>query len=419
MSISQENQYGGAIEHSISADHDINFREGALQLFDTTTGGLDLNLPDARTMPQSGPDVGYLGNNSTTESLTVKDADGTTIVVLAAGEGGLISLGDRSTAAGEWYIEANAMGVVANPTPNELFYMHGGRPPDNDFDDVREYNHPLDAWTAKTDGGMDSRRTNFVAMGTAGYRVGALNTIGSRDECWQYDPDTWTQKNDLNGDRSNGCTFKVDDIAYYTTGTFYDDVLEEYDDVGDAWTGRTDCPIAFAEGSGAASVNGSDERGYAASGNRLDLPIGQDDSGLVELDGSPSYTWVEKTDAPGPEVSEFSFMGTSSGELYKIGGEVSGSADVDQVVEYDVAGDSWTTKNAFPDSNVFGMGAHRLDDREGDELFTFCGFRDDGVSSSSKDDVEEYLPSIDTFVSKQDAPERRRDVYQSVTSIAP
>jgi len=81
--LSEEAYAGGASESSISANYSLSVAEGLVQTFVTSTASLKLILPTITNLPPGGPYFVLVNDSTSTETLTVTDADGNTLGTIA------------------------------------------------------------------------------------------------------------------------------------------------------------------------------------------------------------------------------------------------------------------------------------------------------------------------------------------------
>lgn len=202
-----------------------------------------------------------------------------------------------------------------------------------------------------TDGdGMDDM--GFIACG---FNAGSVDY----NDMWAYDPqtDTWTQKASLPGVPRRGVTFFViDNIAYvgagaYTTapGNYLNDFYA-YNPITDTWTAIDTLPGDRRWGGYGFSVNG---KGYVAMGSSVQL------SGTADLDDVYEYdpqtgNWTQKADFPsfprrgGPSVSiDVNGDGTTD-RAYIFDGRTNNTRNgfVNEVWEYIPVSDTWVQRSS-------------------------------------------------------------------------
>jgi hypothetical protein len=215
--------------------------------------------------------------------------------------------------------------------------------------DLWEYNTESNAWTQKADLPAVGREyaTSF-SIGTKGYLGLGSNGFKQKD-IWEYDPQSnvWTRKDDFGGgDRSNAFAFVAGGKAYVGAGMQGDQHVRmrdlwEFDPsktAGQQWVQKQNIggPDYTGEISGlpaaAFTVSG---KGYVA------LPLSDGTKPDLWEFNPANNTWTSKQKTP------FDILSSSESVSFVIqekGFVLSGA----KLWKYDVAGNSWQEKAAFP-----------------------------------------------------------------------
>jgi hypothetical protein len=107
--ISQADFYGGAdIDATLSASRTLVCGSGRVQALTPQFAGIDVSLPDARTLRLGGPHF-YVLNLSGSYSLEIRDADGALLETLAANKIAGCHLVAQANAAGAWIVHVRAL----------------------------------------------------------------------------------------------------------------------------------------------------------------------------------------------------------------------------------------------------------------------------------------------------------------------
>lgn len=85
---------GGLNAEAITVNKSLTYKDSTFQALKNVTGGLDVSLP----APKSGCSFWIKSRASSTSNITVKDHSGSSIRVLAAGDGVLVACDDSA-----WY----------------------------------------------------------------------------------------------------------------------------------------------------------------------------------------------------------------------------------------------------------------------------------------------------------------------------
>jgi hypothetical protein len=98
--------FGGAIESAPSSTVTLLATSKRVQKL-TPSAAVNVDLPDARTCELGGP-VFYLVNASGSYALTVRDADGSALDTVAAGDAAIVALAENDTNAGRWIVHVRS-----------------------------------------------------------------------------------------------------------------------------------------------------------------------------------------------------------------------------------------------------------------------------------------------------------------------
>jgi len=99
MPVSEEVFYGGAIFQSISSDFTVYISKRVWNI--SSTVGLSVLLPDARTLKVGGPCFYIINIGS--NLFTIEDNTGSSLNVAGANVAYIIALHENTTQAGTWY----------------------------------------------------------------------------------------------------------------------------------------------------------------------------------------------------------------------------------------------------------------------------------------------------------------------------
>ncbi len=100
----REHMGGVYADFAMAGDLVVKPRFPRLLHLDPNGSNRDVTLPDAREMKGAGNRF-LIVNHSTTETLAVKDADGTTIATVGSGsteQAAILALSENATRAGRW-----------------------------------------------------------------------------------------------------------------------------------------------------------------------------------------------------------------------------------------------------------------------------------------------------------------------------
>lgn len=248
--------YGGAREHAPGADVTLWHRSARLQVMTPSAGGLDVFMPDARTLPLGGPQF-VLVNLSGSNSMTVKAANGTTILTLGTQEGMWLALRENVDLEGKWLAKVNALGTgrayKSNlPPAATLFYMFAGGNEDPDgphFENVNSYLVSGDSWSARQP--MPEPLTWMACNASyqgAAYIAGGANGAGIRNEHRKYvkGTDSWESLlRTLNPRRYGPSSDASGSKIYMMSGRGQNAAVEdndEYDPAADSWAEKSPVP---------------------------------------------------------------------------------------------------------------------------------------------------------------------------------
>ncbi|HKR06492.1 MAG TPA: T9SS type A sorting domain-containing protein [Bacteroidia bacterium] len=260
----------------------------------------------------------------------------------------------------------------------------GGNP--GAVNDFWEFDPATNIWTQKADFGGTAR------VGPVGFSIGAkgyIGTGGSNNDFWEWDQATniWTQKANYPGGFVTAAVgFSIGNKGYIGTGygaSMHQDFWE-WDPLSNTWSQKADLPgsprwlaVGFSIGNKGYIGTGAD--GISVTANLLnDFWEWDQTTGLWTQKAS---LVTERVEASGFSIGNYGFIG--------VGSIVWGSADIDDLWQYDVVNDTWLQVADF------GAGQREL----GIGFSIGCkGYFGTGVINDANwhDDIWEYTP--DSYV---------------------
>ena len=212
-----------------------------------------------------------------------------------------------------------------------------------------------------------------------------------------YDPalDLWGVKADMLVARANFATCVINGKILAIGGGqsfFWDPIIliEEYDPINDTWTHKTDMPRARM-GLTASLVNGKIYIIGGADANEVSFSE-------VDVYDPATNTWTRAADLPVPRFNLATVI--INDKIYVLGGHNGppwyGLSLVD---EYDPAKDTWTTKAELNIGRKY-LSACELNGK----IYVIGGSKGHSTASDYLSSVEEYDPSLNTWIEKPDIP---------------
>lgn len=165
MSVTRETYYGGASYTAFGSSRNLE-RATRVQVLEPTTSGLDVYLPDA-TLLAPGTRY-YVLNASGTHSFDVGDSEGTTLVTVPAGFGGIFALVVNGSGAGRWNVhQAGPIGDGGSTPGGNLALTYV----------VPQDTMNLDAYDAAVLAGWDEvQAIDLTVSVPGGVRIGSVST---------------------------------------------------------------------------------------------------------------------------------------------------------------------------------------------------------------------------------------------------
>lgn len=235
-------------------------------------------------------------------------------------------------------------------------YMGGGRSWGNAtaYTDFYEYNPTSNTWAAKAN--LNFSTLDGVSQVVNGKAYAGTGTVlyGYTTTTWkEYNPanDTWADKAAAPSLHSSAAAVLNNDIfllgGRYLESTGYNAVynsIHRYNTVSNTWSTDT---LQAGGNRTFASTFYHNNKIYVAGGSDGKV---YNDTWEYDLTAD---TWTKKADMP----SAFSYRGQAKigGKLYVVGGYSINSASVNggysnELLEYDIATNTWTAKTAFPEA---------------------------------------------------------------------
>jgi len=244
VSLRKEDLYGGSIDYaSQTADITVLPFTQRLVIIEAD-GDLDVTLPDARLLTLGFALWTIVNVGSGGFTVTVKDADGTSLQDVEDGETVKMGLLANSTAAGEWVTSLRVFDSGGDDVPD---YAAVGGSQGSALDDelLILFNHAtsssFDSATLSPSGSDAFRGGGAVLLGDKWHRPCDDNTpvgppIGARQH-WEYEVDTFVEQSTFTATQPNalelsGCGVAFGKILYVHIG---DRDCWEWD-VTDTWT---------------------------------------------------------------------------------------------------------------------------------------------------------------------------------------
>jgi hypothetical protein len=342
----QLEHYGGSNQQTFGANITLSATRAKIHDLDATTTSLVVKLPDARLCLE-GYMVIQIVAHAGSDDFEIQDFDGGELV-----PGGLIAsaldvfsfaLFSNSTSAGDWEYGLWTLGSASAPTQVIFPWTLGG-------------------------------------------------TIGAGNEAWKFDfiLNSWAQGS-TNSTESytdpGGC--RISGVGHIGNGALDH---ESYDP--ETWSRETDFTVT-RNGAGAAELSTGNDRGFFFGGRHS--TTGQD-AEYWDKSGGAFSVIASNT------VARMLFTAESDGtDFYLIGGGQTATATItarDTVFKYDTAGDSYSSLTPLGQITLFHAGA---EDHNGD-LITYCGADKSSSSPTEYEDVVLYDISGDSHSSLTDHP---------------
>jgi N-acetylneuraminic acid mutarotase len=230
-------------------------------------------------------------------------------------------------------------------TIGDKAYVGGGSDPRGFyFQDMYEYNQSTNAWTRKADFPYFITANDYAKA----FSIGSKGYVVYFNMLFEFDPvtNTWTRKADFPAmARTNPVAFAIASKGYFGTGNIagYDikSDLWEYDPAADLWTRKADMPESNYRHSAYAFTHAG--KGYVGGGRYFNESVQYKD--LWQYDPATN-SWLMKQ---GWQSSRGGAVSFSIGDkAYVATGMTKNSYNVllptDEVLEYDISGDSWQSK---------------------------------------------------------------------------
>lgn len=206
---------------------------------------------------------------------------------------------------------------------------------------------------------------------------------------------TWKQKASLPGiDRWGAYKFVIGNFGYvgggYNNGSLSD--FWQYDPTNDAWTQKSNCPMATRT-AGSFAINGL---GYVVGG--VALP-GNTITDLMYQYNPVNNTWTQKANYPGNPIYGAASFAVGGKGYFGVGNGGSATGPYyNEFYEYNPASNIWTQKATFPGSGRYGThGVASLN-------YGYVGFGLDENTNLFFDDWYQYNPVSNTWSQKQSYP---------------
>lgn len=332
---------------------------------------LNLTLPDARILRRGGPVYVVCNVGSSGADVTVKDAGGSTLIVLEDGESVKLSVLSNTTQAGDWVLDERSLTAVGAAKPSYSLLFGGRAGSATLADRCVRLDHVTRTHTESSDSGTTQQGMDqgcaFDIAGVA-HRSPGVNT--SLQLHLEYQLDTWTTRSKFS---PSATAFVRPTLGFVYNGKG----IHIHNFVGDLW--EWDITDTWVELGGNF---GSDIRDYKSS-HGVPGPI-SGDAFVHSADASPNvtssynnfvrYNRVTDTtsDAPSnPSIQLLQGGGAwlgSGSQMHVVGGHhaitVSGLfTDSDALhFAYDTSlglFGSWTSQTPHTNPNVPGPGAYR------------------------------------------------------------
>lgn len=337
---------GRALEFSIGADASLGSRVRLNRITATTTG-LEMSLPDARKYHTGGPIlvVWNVGANS----FDVVGADGGAVRTVAQNELLVCYLIDNTSAAGDWRTILEATDGVPLPPVNDFFYTIGAGDA-AEFKLPIKYDHLLNSWAAGTAGTYNHIDVPAVEFSNARAYIPDGNSPYTVE---QYDPDVWTVEGNATRNHTEGSASRDGTLGeFYGGGQTAANMQkhERYTEATDSWASGTALTDRQRDGAaqrietGTIMVMGG-TTSHLATWTANQTNYAHDTSG---------DTFTSKTSLPSVARAAFGRF-LLGGDVFIAGGTTSNTATVvhDRLDSYELSGDAWTSRQAFPDGGRY------------------------------------------------------------------
>jgi CARDB/Galactose oxidase, central domain len=219
-----------------------------------------------------------------------------------------------------------------------------------------------DTWTQKTDlGSSNDGRNSAIAfsIGNKGYVGGGMDSTVTKNDFWEYDPQTnvWTQKANIGGSvRSDAFAFSIGNKGYVgggTDGAFVLNDFYEYNPVANTWTQKANVSVNKFEATGFSidtNGDGITDKGYVGAGLDQNF-VAQND--FYEYN-PVTNAWTQKANfggvarigAVGFGIGKKGYMGT--GSFTGAGGTIFQTTTFADFWEYNPLSNTWVRKTDFP-----------------------------------------------------------------------
>lgn len=300
---------------------------------EATAPGVEAALPDARRFGKGGPVLVVWNTGS--ESIDIVDKEGGAFKTLAENEMVACLLIDNSTAAGEWRGQVEATDALPTSGPNDFFFTVGGFEANGI---PWQYDHGTDSWSA----GSSSTNNISESAGVEAAGIGYIPSDTSPYQVQRYDPFSWSVLGNATATPANRSS-----CADLARGEFYGrffgstNAHDRYDTDLDSWSSGTNFPTNHKNGAaenietGTIMVYGGDAGVFVANALNREHTVASD-------------TFTSKT-AMSQQRLKFGHF-TIDEEVFAVCGSIDGNGPFLDVVEsYTLAGDSWTSRQDWPD----------------------------------------------------------------------
>ena len=386
--------HGGSIRLNISADLKLVRNVGGHWAWHVTatSGGLAVQLPDARTLIPGYPVIQVVNEGAT--AFAIEDFDGSTVIAsVALDDVYTFALFDSSTAAGDWEESLFTQGAAPGPPATVFPWTLGGVDAGMNQNAWR-YDFIDDTWSEP--GGTSTDTHNFSGAFEVGGVGFLMNTGAVNLERW--DPNAWSllTGRDVSGLNANGASHLTDDKGYmFGSSTNVVAVsADQYDVSDDSWTALTDMGEDLQRHAMNRGADADDKilyyggtNSHAAFFNAVTTMDEYDISG--DSHASLTSSLLDRLEVASTVDGDQDF--------WVYGGSESGTGPQrDGVEQYDVSGDSWTTETLSPQGTHAGGGASRI-------AVNGLNYTVGGVGGTSNDDATfSHNPANDTYIAQTD-----------------
>ena len=384
----QADFHGGSKRVTISADTQLH-RHGVWTWHITASGaGLAVQLPDARKLINGYPVIRIVNEGANT--FAIEDFDGTEQIATASNTQNKVwtfALYSNTASAGDWEWTEATQGSASGPAATVFPWTLGSQ----DFGrEAWRYDFLADTWAKP---GGDS--TNFHNI-SCGFEVSGFGfVVDSASNVEKLDPSVWStvtsSPNRL--DNVGGGKHPTDDKGYSFGGITspLSKLCWEYDLSGDAWTAMTDLSAArnsncAQKGTNTNCIYHGGSQGFTGGRTATTATFEYDIVGDAH-NAKTSSTLARL---------QFGNAIDSDGDYWVYGGGNDPSDNNDDVEQYDISADSWTTETLSPQGDHSNGGASHI-------AASGNNYTIGGAGGTANDDATyEHNPDNDTYVLKAD-----------------